>query len=271
LEGFFSLEFWRGFGNDLQPIQMPDLRPITQHLSAPPREFRTTHWSVVLAAGADSENAHAALEKLCHAYWYPIYGFVRWRGYDEHQSKDLTQEFFARLLTGDSLQSVSPERGKFRTFLLAAVKNFLANDWRDSQRLKRGGGKEFLSWDNLDAEQRFTHEPTEDTSAESWFDRRWAQALVSSALKRLGDEMDRDGVKQRFDVLKVFLQGDGGDISYAEAAQRVGLSEPATKTAIFRLRRRYGELIREEVAATVGNSGDVEAEIQHLIQVLASA
>ena len=250
---------------------MPDLRPITQYLPAAPRDFRTTHWSVVLAAGGQSESAHAALEKLCHAYWYPIYGFVRWRGHGDHQSKDLTQEFFARLLSGDSLQSVSPDRGKFRTFLLAALKNFLANDWRDSQRLKRGGGKEFLSWDELDAEQRFTHEPSEETSAESWFDRRWAQALVSTALKRLCDEMERDGVKQRFDVLKVFLQGDGGGLSYADAAQQVALSEAATKTAIFRLRRRYGELIREEVAATVGDSGDVEAEIQHLITVLADS
>jgi RNA polymerase sigma-70 factor (ECF subfamily) len=233
------------------------------------RDFRTTHWSVVLAAGSNSESTQAALEKLCHSYWYPIYGFARWRGHGEHQAKDLTQEFFARLLSGDSLQSVSPERGKFRTFLLAAMKNFLANDWRDSQRLKRGGGKEFLSWDELDAEQRFSHEPADEASAEAWFDRRWAQSLVTSALSRLGSEMERDGVKQRFDVLKVFLQGDGAGLSYADAAQRVGLSEPAARTAIFRLRRRYGEIIREEVAATVGDSGEVEAEIQHLIQILA--
>lgn len=237
---------------------------------AAPREFRTTHWSVVLQAGGASDAAGSALEKLCRAYWYPIYGFIRWRGHDEHQAKDLTQEFFARLVSSDSLQTVSPERGKFRTFLLAAVKNFLANDWRDSQRIKRGGGKEILSWDGLDPEERFSHEPHDAGSNDSWFDRRWAQTVVTGALARLGSEMERDGIKARFDILKVFLQGDGAGLSYLEAAQRVGLSEPATKTAIFRMRRRYGELIREVVAETVGNSGDVDAEIQHLIAVLAS-
>ena len=249
---------------------MSDLRPISQVPNAGAREFRTTHWSVVLAAGGNSETAHSALEKLCLAYWYPVYGFIRWRGNDEHHAKDLTQEFFARLLASDSLQTVSPERGRFRTFLLAAVKNFLANDWRDSQRLKRGGGKEILSWDGFDPEERFSHEPSDGASPESWFDRRWAQAVVKSALERLGAEMQREGIQQRFEVLKVFLQGDGAGLSYAQAAQRVGLSEPATKTAIFRMRRRYGELIREQVAETVGASGDVEAEMQHLVSALSS-
>ena len=231
--------------------------------------FRTTHWSVVLEAGASSEDAHSALEKLCRAYWYPLYGFVRRRGYGEHEAQDLTQEFFARLLAGNSLQSVSPDKGRFRTFLLAALKNFLANDWRDAQRLKRGGGKEILSWQALDPEQRFTLEPADDSSPETWFDRRWAQAVVTSALRQQGEEMGREGLQSRFDVLKAFLQGDGGGLSYGDAAQRLGLSEPATKTAIFRMRRRYGELIREIIAETVGSSTEVEAEIQHLITVMA--
>ena len=210
---------------------MADVHPISERLNAAPREFRTTHWSVVLQAAGPSDAAHSALEKLCRAYWYPIYGFIRWRGHDEDHAKDLTQEFFSRLLASDSLQTVSPERGKFRTFLLAAVKNFLANDWRDSQRLKRGGGKEVLSWDGIDPEERFSHEPSDGASAESWFDRRWAQAVVKSALERLGQELDRDGVKQRFDVLKVFLQGDGSGLSYADA--RNASAFPAMKTAIF--------------------------------------
>jgi RNA polymerase sigma factor (sigma-70 family) len=247
---------------------MADPHSSPEHLSAAPREFRTTHWSLVLQAGGASDAAGSALEKLCRAYWYPIYGFIRWRGHDEHHAKDLTQEFFTRLLSSESLQTVSPERGKFRTFLLAAVKNF--NDWRDSQRLKRGGGKQLLSWDGLNPEERFSHEPREGGSSESWFDRRWAHTVVTTALTRLGSEMDRDGIKPRFDVLKTFLQGDGGGLTYADAARRVGLSEPAAKTAIFRLRRRYGELIREEVAETIGEDGDVEAEIQHLISALAS-
>ena len=249
---------------------MADQDPNAHRQTAVGREFRTTHWSVVLQAGGGSEAAHSALEKLCRAYWYPIYGFVRWRGHDEHQAKDLTQEFFARLLASDSLQSVSPERGKFRTFLLAALKNFLANDWRDSQRLKRGGGKEFLSWDELEPEHRFRHEPADGAAPDAWFDRRWAQTVVTGALSKLGAEMERDGVKDRFAVLKVFLQGDGGGLSYADAAARVALSEAATKTAIFRMRRRYGELIREAVAETVGAAGDVEMEIQHLITVLSA-
>jgi len=247
---------------------MAEAQPNAHDSSTPPREFRTTHWSVVLAAGGTGESARPALERLCHAYWYPIYAFARWRGHDEHQAKDLTQEFFARLLAGSSLQTVSPERGKFRTFLLAALKNFLANEWRDSQRLKRGGGKEILSWDGLEAEERFGHEPADAASPEAWFDRRWAQTVVTSALTQLGGEMERDGVKDRFETLKIFLQGDGGGLSYAEAAQQVGLSEPATKTAIFRMRRRYGELIREQIAETVDSPEQVEAEIQHLIAVL---
>ncbi len=166
--------------------------------------FRTTHWSVVLEAGAASEAAQSALEKLCRGYWYPLYGFVRRRGHGEHEAQDLTQEFFARLLAGDSLQSVSPEKGRFRTFLLAALKHFLANDWRDAQRLKRGGGREILSWDGLEAEDRFGHEPADDASPEAWFDRRWAQTVVTSALAALGGEMERDGVGNRFEALKAF-------------------------------------------------------------------
>src|SRR6185436_6854506 len=125
----------------------------------------------------------------------------------------------------DSLQSVSPDRGRFRTFMLAALKNFLANEWRDAQRLKRGGGKEIFSWDELDAEQRFSGEPAEGASPDAWFDRRWAQTVVTAALSRLGSEMELDGVKNRFDVLKVFLQGDGGGLTYADAARQVALSE----------------------------------------------
>ncbi len=235
-----------------------------------PRNFRTTHWSVILKAGRASSETAPALETLCRAYWYPLYGFVRGQGYGDEEAKDLTQEFFARLLSSDSLQAVSPDKGRFRSFLLAALKNFLASAWRDSQRLKRGGGTTIISLDGLDPEQQFLMEPGNPAAAEKWFDLRWAQTVVKTALHRLGDEMENDGLKSRFDVLKAFLQGDGGGQSYAEAAQRSGLSEPATKTAIFRMRRRYGEIIREEVASTVGSEEDVEEEIQHLIAVLAA-
>lgn len=221
-----------------------------------------------MEAGGGDDTARPALEILCRQYWYPLYVFVRRRGYDEHQAQDLTQEFFARLLVGDSLKTAQPERGRFRTFLLGALKHFLANDWRDSQRLKRGGGTEFISWDELEPERRYALEPMDDASAESLYDRRWAQAVVSNALAELEAESRREGLSERFAALKVFLQGNGGMDSYATVAARLGLSEAATKSAIFRLRRRYGELIREEIAQTVSSPAEVEAEIQYLITLL---
>lgn len=232
--------------------------------------FHTTHWSVVLEAGGGGESARTALETLCRGYWYPLYVFVRRRGHGEAEAQDLTQEFFSRLLASESLRTAQPERGKFRTFLLGALKNFLANDWRDTHRLKRGGGVEFLSWDELDPERRYALEPADGAPAESLYDRRWAQMVVSGALVRLEAEMRREGTAERFAALKVFLQGDGGTDSYASAAARLGLSEAATKSAIFRMRRRYGELIREEIAQTVATPAEVEAEIQHLIALLAA-
>ena len=223
----------------------------------------------MLEAGGSDGSARTALETLCRNYWYPLYAFVRRRGYDTHQAQDLTQEFFTRLLASESLKTAQPERGRFRTFLLGALKNFLANDWRDAHRLKRGGGAEFLSWDELDPERRYALEPADRASAESLFDRRWAQAVVSGALARLEAELRREGTAERFVALKVFLQGDGEADSYASAAARLGLSEAATKSAIFRMRRRYGELIREEIAQTVATPAEVEAEIQYLIALLA--
>ena len=233
------------------------------------RDFRTTHWSVVLEAGGAGASARSALETLCRNYWYPLYVFVRRRGYDTHQAQDLTQEFFARLLASESLKTAQPERGRFRTFLLGALKNFLANDWRDARRLKRGGGAEFLSWDALDSERRYALEPTDGEAPETLFDRRWAQAVVTAALERLEAEMRREGTGERCVALKSFLQGGGDAESYAATGERLGLSVPATKSAIFRMRRRYGELIREEIAQTVGSPEEVEAEIQHLIALLA--
>ena len=246
---------------------MPESGSRSEMADGAPRDFRTTHWSVVLEAGGATDDARTALEKLCRTYWYPLYGFVRQRGYDEHGAKDLTQQFFARLLSDDSLQSVSPEKGRFRTFLLAAMKHFLANEWRDSQRLKRGGGKQIVSWDALEAEERLGHEPVDDTSPDLGFDRRWAETVVNEALDRLSAEMARDGLRERFEVLGVFLKGHAGETSYAAAAARAGLSEAATKGAIFRMRRRYGELIREIVAETVGTQTEVKAEIQYLIAI----
>ena len=232
--------------------------------------FRTTHWSVVLEAGCADAQGGQALEELCQAYWYPLYVFVRRRGYPPQEAQDLTQEFFARLIHGESLQSVHPAKGRFRTFLLTAMTHFLAKEWRDANRLKRGGGARLLSWDEINPEERYRLEPETGQSPEEFFDRRWALAVVDKALGRLRAEMERAGDGPRFEALKAHLQSAAPACSYAEAAARAGLSEPAVKSAIHRLRRRYAEIIREEVAHTVQSPDEIEEEIRRLIRMLAA-
>ena len=234
--------------------------------------FRTTHWSVVLrAADLTTPESKEALESLCRAYWYPLYVFVRRRGSDAEEAQDLTQEFFARFLETDSLQSVHPDRGRFRTFLLAAMKNFLAKEWRDANRLKRGGGQQFIAWDQFDPEERYRIEPaSEEAQPDALFDCQWAHTLVARVLARLQIEMESEQLGERFVELKPFLQGDGAGSSYAQTAAKLGLSEPAVKSAIHRLRRRYAELIRAEISQTVASPAEVEEEIRHLVAALAA-
>ncbi len=235
-------------------------------------QFRTTHWSVVLRAGdvAAPESAQA-LETLCRHYWYPLYVFVRRRGHDPEMARDLTQEFFARFLEAGSLRDAHADKGRFRTFLLASMKNFLAKEWRDANRLKRGGGQEILAWDQFDPEERYRLEPASDEAdPDALFDRRWAQTLVTRVLERLRDEMEREQLGDRFAALKPFLQGDTSGGSYAEVAAKLQLSEPAVKSAIHRLRRRYAEMIREEIAQTVASEAEVNDEVRHLISALAA-
>ena len=235
------------------------------------RQFRTTHWSVVLsAADQTAPDAAAALERLCRTYWYPLYAFVRREGRGAEDAKDLTQEFFFRFLDGESLRGVHPEKGRFRSFLLASMKNFLAKDWRDANRLKRGGGRQFLPWDEFDPEERYRLESADSSSAEALYDRHWAETLVNQVLGRIEREMREEQLAERFLVLKPFLQGDSVGASYAEVAVRLGLSEAAVKSAIHRLRKRYGELIREEISQTVASDEEVEGEIRHLISALMS-
>lgn len=241
--------------------------PLTNdHL--PAAQFRTTRWSVVLHAG-QSLDGRRALEQLCENYWYPLYAFVRRRGHQPHEAQDLTQEFFARLIEGESLKAVDPAKGKFRTFLLAAMKHFLANTWRDANRLKRGGGRQIISWDGLDPEERYRLEPETEQSPEEIFDRRWAQTVVNQSVARLRSEMEAEGMRDRFEALRAFLQGAAANPPYAEVAAKLGLSEPAVKSAIHRLRRRFAELVREEVAGTVHQPEDVAEEIRRLISLLA--
>lgn len=214
-----------------------------------------------------TESARGALETLCRTYWFPLYAFVRRRGFPPVEAEDLTQEFFARLLASQGFAAANSERGRFRSFLLASLKNFLANEWDKSQRLKRGAGIDLLDWDAFDVEARCRLEPAAGGSDETAFDRGWAETLVKSVLARLRKEAERDSGPERFDVLKAFLVTDA-PARYAEVGARLGLSEPAVKAAIFRLRRRYAEMLRAAVAETVHSPADVDDEIRHLFATL---
>ncbi|MCI0539235.1 MAG: ECF-type sigma factor [Verrucomicrobiales bacterium] len=237
--------------------------------SEPARNFRTTHWSVVLLAGqADLAQSAQALEILCRTYWYPVYSFIRHKGYDVHETHDLTQAFFARLIEKNYVEAADSEKGKFRTFLLTAVTRFLANEQDRAHALKRGGGDTALSLDEEDAEGRFLHEPIHGQAPDKLYDQAWARQVLSVVLDRLRAEFDRAGRTNRFEELKTFLVDDKGALSYAEAAARLGLTPSAVKTGIHRLRQRYAQLIREEIAQTVDDPAQVETEIQYLIDAL---
>lgn len=232
-------------------------------------DFRTTHWSVVLAAGVGSSpQADAALEWLCRAYWYPLYAFIRRRGHDAHESQDLTQAFFADLLARGSLAAAQPQKGRFRSFLLGAAQNFLAKQNERALTLKRGGHCTFLSLDEEDAEGRYRHEPAHDSTPEKLFERRWALTLLDNALASLRDEYRRAGKLPQFDALQTFLSAEA--TPYAEATAALRLSEGAVRVAVHRLRRRYGELLRAGIAQTVADPSEVEAEVAHLFEVLRS-
>lgn len=229
------------------------------------RDFASTHWSVVLLAGQEhSPQTAAALEILCQAYWYPLYSFTRRQGYGPHESADLTQDFFSHLLATNALASVDRERGKFRSFLLASLKNLLANEWNRARCQKRGGGMVIFSLDEQMAEGRYQLEPAEDLTPEKIFDRRWAETILSRALDRLRNECDGDEKIRRFDEVKIFLLGEKGTETLGEAAARLNLSLAAVKGLVHRLRRRFRELIRDEIAQTVASPEEIEQEIRDL-------
>ncbi len=233
------------------------------------RVFRTTHWSVVLAARhAPTSESDAALETLARTYWMPLYAFIRRRGAAPAEAQDLTQGFFARLLEKDWLLSADAERGRFRTFLLTALTRFLSDEHDRATALKRGGGASMLSLDFEAAEERLSLEPADERTPEQAFDRAWAEAVLERVLLRLGTEFDAGGRVGRFAILKPFLTEDAADGSYRDAAERLGLSESAVKSGIHRLRRRYGELIREEIATTLAASADIDSELEHFLMAL---
>ena len=233
-------------------------------------QFVTTQWTAVLAAGrSDSTHAQAALEQLCRAYWHPLYAFVRWQGHDEQDAQDLTQEFFARLLEKHYFGEVEREKGRFRSFLLAAMKHFLANEWHRANAQKRGGGQKFVPLDAGDAETRYGVDPAHLESPDRLFERRWALTLLDLVLARLRAEHEAAGKAELFDALKGCLTGDRAELPYAELGSKLGLSEGAVKVAVHRLRQRYRGLLRAEVAHTVASEQEVEDELRHLFHALA--
>ncbi len=233
------------------------------------RIFATTHWSVILAAKeGDSPSAQEALEKLCRAYWYPIYAYLRRRGCGEHDAQDLTQGFFAQLLERRSIQGVEREKGKFRSFLLASLNYFLADERDRANAQKRGGGRQILSLDTQEAEQRYRLEPVDERSPDKLFERRWAMTLLDLVLARLGQEFAEAGKRELFERLQPFLVEGTGDKTFAQLAQEVGMTEEAVKKAAQRMRRRYHQLFREEIAQTVASPEEVDEELRHLCHVL---
>ncbi len=234
-----------------------------------PRDFATTRWSVVLAAGRrSSPQASVALEDLCQIYWYPLYVYVRRRGYSGEDAADLTQEFFAQLLEKNRLAQVDRGKGKFRSFLLASMKHFLANEWDKSQAQKRGGGRAPISIELSLAEAAYRLEPVDEITAERAFQRRWALTLLDSVLNQLRAEYVAGGRKDLFDGIKGKLTHRGGAGSYREIAADLRISEGAVKVAVHRLRKRYRELLVHEVSQTVTTAAEIDDEVGDLFKAL---
>lgn len=223
---------------------------------------------IVAATGGNSTQARRALAHLCETYWYPLYAFVRREGHGADDAQDLTQEFFARLLEKNWLSDADREKGKFRSLLLAAMRHFLANEWDRARAQKRGGGETVLSLDAQSAEARYAFEPADGMTADRIFERRWALTLLEQVLERLREEFAAAGRGRLFEELKAALTGE--KVPYAEIAARLNLNEGAVRVAVHRLRGRYRDLIRAEIAGTVATEGEVDGELQHLFAALAS-
>ena len=238
---------------------------------APAGCFVTTHWSVVLTAGrSDTTRARAALEQLCRNYWQPLYAYVRRTGHSREEAEDLTQEFFARLLAQNTVARADPARGRFRSFLLASLKHFLANEWEKARAQKRGGGAQVIPLEFDTAETRCVQPAAPGDTPDRAFDRQWALALLDVVLGRLRQEYSDSGRDDLFVALKDTLSGGRAEIPYRELGGRLGMSEGAVKVAAHRLRRRYRELLREEIANTVAGPEEVEEELRELFAALSA-
>jgi len=252
----------------MSDYQFPALPKGGDSNSPPQAEFATTDWSVVLGVGATQTTcAQRALSRLCQSYWYPLYAYIRRRGCNHHDAQDLTQEFFARLLRRESLAHVRREGGRFRSFLLKSLNRFLTDEWRRARVKKRGAGK-VIPLDMATAESRFQREPADTHTPETLYDRAWALALLGCTFSRLRQEFRRNGKGAFFEEIKLCLTGERSAIPYAELAGRLKVPESTLKTHVHRLRKRYRELLREEVAQTVNTAEEVEEELRSLFRAL---
>jgi DNA-directed RNA polymerase specialized sigma24 family protein len=236
--------------------------------------FRTTQWSVVLlSAQSQAPGSKAALAELCRLYWFPLYAFVRRRGYSPADTQDLVQGFFLHLLDHKALAEVDPRKGKFRCFLLASIKNYLSKEADRARCWKRGGNVEFVPWDTANAEEVCQFEPADFLTAETIFDARWATALLQETMARLGNQYAAQGRSATLQALEPFLAPGGVQVvpSYEQAADQLQLSIVAVKTLIHRMRKQFTTLLREEVARTVSDPAEIDAEIHWLCEALVAS
>jgi RNA polymerase sigma-70 factor (ECF subfamily) len=234
--------------------------------------FNTTHWTIVLACGDEenSDRAQEALASLFQTYWYPLYAYVRRRGYDEHDAKDLVQGFCLHLQEKHAIAKADRQRGKFRTFLLSSLQNFLGHERERSRAQKRGGGHELIRLDAEEADARYRLEPAHSVTPEVIFEKRWAHALLDQTISDLRADFIMRGKQRLFDGLSSFLTADLREISYQSAADQLRLPISAIKTTVHRLRRDYRSKLREEIGRTVSSPDEIDDELMHLRKVLAS-
>ena len=234
-------------------------------------EFLTTHWSMIRMAGGDSSpDTHKALERLCQRYWYPVYVFVRRFGLSAPEAEDLTQDFFYHVLRTKMVATADANKGKFRTFLIQATKNFLSNDWKKRQRQKRGGGDLPISLNAEETERRYQLEMTDEKTPEKLFEQKWAREVIAVAFEKLEKDYRKSGQSDRFEVLRKMLWGRLSDTQYEQASKELGMTINATRVATSRMRNRFRELVREEIATQVNSTSEIDEEYQFLIQTLSA-
>ncbi len=250
---------------------MPTSTANSSETVRPKHYFATTRWSMVLKAGkgSDTTASSTALANLCQIYWYPLYAYVRRRGHSAEDAQDLTQAFFEQLLERRSLANADPNLGRFRSYILGAMNHFLNNEWKQARAKKRGGDCQLISLDLIAAEERFDLEPVDNAAPDKAFEKQWALTLLSEVLNRLEAEYQSQNRAELFSVIKQTLAGSRESQPYEELAEKLGMNENALKVAVHRLRKRYRELIRAEIASTLDESQEVDSEMRHLFSVLA--